>query len=207
MTKLRMSWPNRITLGRLLLTGPFVILMLNVNRPDYQPWPRYLALILFFVIALSDALDGFLARRMGRVTLLGTFLDPLADKILITCCCLLLASRKTAIPGVELPDVVVVLIIGKDLYITLGFVIIYLITAEMKIVPVTAGKFCTVVQISMVMAILAYPELSRWSPAWLWFVRMLWWTAAALAIVGVFVYTRYGTRYLNEFEQKMIKGS
>jgi len=205
MAKLRMSWPNRITLGRIFLIGPFVIAMLNINEPQYQPWARYGALAVFVIIAVSDGLDGFLARRSNNVTMLGTFLDPLADKLLITCCCLLLAAKKAAVPGMELPDWVVVLIIGKDLYITLGFVVIYLITSEMKIAPVTMGKACTALQLSMVIAILIWPDVSRLFPGFSYVVRFLWWSAATSAVGSVIIYTRKGTQYLNKFEQQMMK--
>ena len=205
MAKLRMSWPNRITLGRIFMTGPFVIAMLNINEPQYQPWARYGAMAVCVVIAISDGLDGFLARRNHSVTMLGTFLDPLADKLLITCCCLLLAAKKTAVPGMELPDWVVVLIIGKDLYITLGFVVIYLITSEMKIAPVTMGKACTALQISMVFAILIWPDAEGLFPEFSYVVRLLWWAAAASAVASVIIYTRKGTHYLNEFEQRLMQ--
>jgi len=206
MTKLRMSWPNRITLGRILLTGPFVIAMLNINEPAYKPWARYGALAIFMVMALSDALDGYLARRKKSITLLGTFLDPLADKLLITCSCLLLASKNTAVEGMALPGWVVVIIIGKDIYITLGFIVIYLVTSEMKIVPVKAGKACTALQLSMVIAVLIWPEMGRLLPSFKYLIYFLWILVTVLAIVTVLIYTRNGTQYLNEFEQRLLAG-
>ena len=203
VNKLRMSWPNRITLGRVLLTAPFVIAMLHLNDPEYSPWARYAALLVFAAIAASDALDGYLARRQNRVTKLGSFLDPLADKVLVTSACLLLASTRASVPGARLPDAVVVIIIGKDLYIVLGFTVIYLITSEIKIVPVTMGKVCTALQLSMVVAILICPEVGRWVPGYTeYFVRGLWWAAGAAAVLTAVVYTRNGSRYVNEFEQR-----
>ena len=203
--KLRMSWPNRITLARILLTGPFVIAMLHINDAEYQPWSRYGALTIFIVMALSDAMDGCLARQNNCITKLGTFLDPLADKLLITCSCLLLASTKSAVSGMRLPDVVVVVIIGKDIYTILGFIIIYLITSQMKIVPVAAGKISTSVQLSMVIAILISPEVAAVLPKFVYLPQILWWAATALAVVTVVIYTRNGTRYMNEYEQQQKK--
>jgi len=203
VNKLRMSWPNRITLGRILLTAPFVIAMLHINDPEYVPWARYAALAIFVAIAASDALDGYLARRQNRVTKLGSFLDPLADKVLVTSACLLLASGRSAVPGARLPDAVVVIIIGKDLYIVLGFTVIYLITSEIKIVPVAMGKLCTVLQLSMVVAVLVCPEANRWVPGFTeYFVRALWWGASAAAALAAVIYTRNGSRYVNEYEQR-----
>ena len=202
MAKLRMSWPNRITLARILLIVPFVIAMLHINDVGYKPWSRYGALGIFLIMAISDGLDGYFARCNNCVTRFGTFLDPLADKLLIICSCLLLANDGTAVPGMKLPDAVVVIIIGKDLYTILGFVIIYLITSEMKIVPEMAGKFSTLLQLSMVVAILISPDVCEVLPEFKYVIKALWWSATALAVVTLVIYTRNGTRYLNEFEQR-----
>jgi len=200
-----MSWPNRITLGRILLIGPFVIAILHINEPKYHSWMRYGALVIFLVMAISDALDGYLARRNNSVTKLGSFLDPLADKLLITFSCLLLSGDKTSVPGMQLPDTVMVVIIGKDLYTVLGFIIIFLITSEMKIVPVMVGKLSTALQLTMVAAILISPEMREFMPGFAWVVRGLWWAATGLAIITVISYTRNGTRYMNEYETRKRK--
>ena len=205
MNKLKMSWPNRITIGRLLFIVPFVIAMLHINDPQYQPWSRYTALVVFVLMALSDAVDGFLARKTNSITSLGTFLDPLADKTLIVCACLLLASEPTAVAGAQLPDAVVVIIIGKDIYTTLGFVIIYMVTSEIKIVPQTAGKLSTMLQLAMVVAILITPDITRWFGEFIYIVQGLWWSAAGAAVLTMIVYTRNGSRYINEYEQRQKK--
>jgi len=79
-----LNWPNRITIGRIVLVVPFVICLLNLNNPEWTGW-RYVALVLFSFMAVSDGLDGFLARRLREETPLGRFLDPVADKLLIAC--------------------------------------------------------------------------------------------------------------------------
>ena len=196
-----MSWPNRITIARILLIVPFVITMLHINDPACQPWARYGALAVFLIMALSDALDGMLARKLHSITLLGAFLDPLADKVLIVTACLLLAADSTAVPGAALPDAVVVIIISKDLYTVLGFVIIYLVTSEMNIVPSPVGKLSTILQLSMVVAILISPEAAKLFSGFNYVVRALWWSAAAAAVLTTIVYTRNGSRYISEYEQ------
>lgn len=82
-----MSWANFVTMVRILLIPAFVVLMFMAgpSRPE-EPAVHaasYFAFIVFSVAALSDSLDGYLARRFNRVTRLGQFLDPLADKLLI----------------------------------------------------------------------------------------------------------------------------
>jgi CDP-diacylglycerol--glycerol-3-phosphate 3-phosphatidyltransferase len=199
-----MSWPNRITLTRILLIVPFIVAMLRVNDPQYHGWARYTALGLFVAMALSDVLDGYLARRNHDITSLGKFLDPLADKLLIICACLLLTWQKTAVPGVKLPDIVVVFILGKDIYITLGFVVIYMVTGNMHIMPAMIGKLSTTLQLAMVFAILIFPDVADAWPGFIYFVKFLWWSVIVVAMLAVIIYTRNGTRYLNEYEQKQV---
>ena len=102
----------------------------------------------------------------------------------------------------ELPDVVVVIIIAKDLYTTLGFLIVYFVTNKIKITPDTAGKLSTLLQLSMVLAILISPDIMRIFSAFQYFVRVLWWTATASAILTVIQYTRQGSRFMAEQEQR-----
>jgi len=162
---------------------------------------RYISTLIFLIMAASDALDGFLARSNKLVTKLGAFLDPTADKLLMTCACLLLVSQRGHVEGFSLPPTVVVLIIGKDLILLLGFVIVYFITSQVRIVPVLIGKIATTLQLSMVAAILLAPEISRFVPGWIWFLRTLWWSAAATAVLATLIYIRNGSRYIEEYEQ------
>jgi len=162
---------------------------------------RYAATFIFLVMAASDVLDGYLARKKGQTTKFGGFLDPTADKLLITSACLLLASQRGHVDGFLLPPTVVVLIIGKDLFLLIGFVIIYFITSQFLIAPVLIGKIATALQLSMVAAILLAPEVSTFVPGWIWFLRVLWWSAAGTAILATLIYIRYGSRYIEEHEQ------
>ena len=107
-----LNWPNRITIARIVLVGPLVICLLRLNS-GWEHW-RHLALALVTITALSDALDGFLARRLGEETPLGRFLDPVADKLLIACAVVLLSVNSTAVIGFRLPSWVPVVALGKD---------------------------------------------------------------------------------------------
>jgi len=202
---MKLNWANRITIIRILLIVPFVSCMLKINDPvlsePMQNAMRYISILIFLVMAGSDVLDGYLARVKGQVTRLGSFLDPTADKLLIICACLLLASNRASIPNFKLPPTVVVLIIGKDLFLLIGFLIVYFITSEGRIAPVPIGKIATVLQSSMVAAILIAPEVSKFVPGWIWFLRVLWWSAAGTAILAALIYIRTGSRYIEEYEQ------
>jgi len=204
-----LNWANRITVVRILLIVPFVSCMLKTNDPALseamRAMMRYASVGIFFIIAVSDVLDGYLARSKGQVTRLGSFLDPMADKLLMMCACLLLASRRAGVENFLLPPTVVVLIIGKDLFLLIGFVIIYFITLRIRIVPVWIGKIATVLQLSMVAGILLAPEISGIVPWWIWFLRVLWWSAAGTAILATLIYIHTGSRYIEEHEQQIDK--
>jgi len=182
--------------------------MLKINDTDLtgtvRDVMRYVSIFLFLIMAVSDGVDGYLARRKNQITKLGAFLDPIADKLLITCACLLLASHKGQVENFPLPPTVVVLIIGKDLFLLIGFVIVYLITSKIHIAPVFIGKLATTLQLSMVAGILIGPEVSRLLPGWLWFLRILWWSAAGTAILATLIYIRDGSRYIEAYEQNLI---
>jgi CDP-diacylglycerol--glycerol-3-phosphate 3-phosphatidyltransferase/cardiolipin synthase len=206
--KVKLNWATRITIFRILLIVPFVSFMLKINDPDLsnvaQNVMRYVSIFLFLIMAVSDGVDGYLARRKNQITKLGAFLDPIADKLLITCACLLLASPRAQVENFPLPPTVVVLIIGKDLFLLIGFVIVYLITSKIHIAPVFIGKLATTLQLSMVAGILIGPDVSRLLGGWIWFLRILWWSAAGTAILATLIYIRDGSRYIEAYEQNLI---
>jgi cardiolipin synthase len=184
---------------------PFVSFMLKTNDPALSETTRhvvrYVSMGLFLLMAASDGVDGYLARRKNQITKLGAFLDPIADKLLITCACLLLASQAGHVGEFLLPPTVVVFIVGKDLFLLIGFVIVYLITSRVHIAPVFVGKLATTLQLSMVAGILIAPEVSRLLPGWIWFLRVLWWSAAGTALLATLIYIRDGSRYIEAYEQ------
>jgi len=202
---MKLNWANRITILRILLIIPFVSCMLKINdavlSEAMRNIMRYISIFIFMVMSASDVLDGFLARSKGQITRLGSFLDPMADKLLMTSACLLLASQRGHVDGFLLPPTVVVLIVGKDLFLLIGFIIVYFITFQVRIVPVLIGKIASLLQLSMVAAILIAPEISRFVPGWIWFLRVLWWSAAGTAILATLIYIRNGSRYIEEYEE------
>ncbi len=194
-----LTWPNRFTLLRLLLVAPFVVLLQNhQSRPVY----RYLALGLFMFMAFSDLLDGYLARRLNCRTRLGAILDPLADKVLIVCAAVLLSLPHSAVKGARLPDWVVVTIVGKDLWVIIGFLIIFLLTGKVFVAPSAAGKICTAGQVAMVAAVLISPELNLLGPPiGTYLTRILWWAVAGMCLLSVISYTRIGLACVEEADR------
>lgn len=208
---MKLSWASRITILRILLIVPFVSFMLKTNDTALSPGTRnvmrYVSTVIFLAMAISDGIDGYLARRKKQITKLGAFLDPIADKLLMTCACLLLASQRGHVEEFLLPPTVVVLIIGKDLFLLIGFTIVYLITSRIHIAPVFIGKLATTLQLSMVAGILIAPEVSRVMLGWIWFLRFLWWSAASTAILTTLIYIRNGSRYIEQYEQSLANNS
>ncbi len=196
-----LSWPNRISLLRLLLVPPFVILMLS--QPEL-PWARHAAIAVFLLMAASDAIDGYLARRLGDISRLGAILDPLADKTLILCAAILLALPASRIPGAPLPLWIAVLIVGKDLWVIGGFTVVYLVTDRFRVHPTIAGKLSTFAQAIMVTLTLIAPDLNRLSDGLgTWTATVLMYTVAATSIAAAISYTRVGLLYVIHEQQPL----
>lgn len=102
-----MSLPNAITIFRILLIPIILVLLFSLGQ-GYQ----ILTAVLFFGAAITDTLDGYLARRRGMVTTLGKFLDPLADKLLIV------TALIALIPARDIPVWMVIVIVGREIAIT-----------------------------------------------------------------------------------------
>ncbi|PLX99878.1 MAG: CDP-diacylglycerol--glycerol-3-phosphate 3-phosphatidyltransferase [Desulfuromonas sp.] len=131
-----MNIPNTLSLLRLFLVTPFLLAVI------YRAYA--VALVLFVLAGVSDFLDGYLARRLGQKSRLGTFLDPMGDKLLTT-----VAFISLAIEGV-VPAWLAVLVVAKDIYIALGSGIAYLAGRVSEFPPTFWGKSSTVLQISTI---------------------------------------------------------
>jgi phosphatidylglycerophosphate synthase len=130
----------------------------------------------------------------------------MADKLLMAVTCLLLATERGSINGIRLPQAVAVIIIGKDMLLLLRFMIVHFVTLNTEIVPkikpVKIGKAATALQLLMVIFILIAPEVIRIFPGWIWFLRVLWWSAAGTAVIATLIYIREGSKYIEAYEQK-----
>ena len=142
MSRLGLNLPNLISLGRLLLVPLAISLILEGSY-----WPAFW---VFVIAGVSDALDGFIAKRFDRRTRLGALLDPLADKVLLVSVYVTLG-----IAG-QLWAWLVVLVVFRDLMIVGGFLLIHAISAMPKALqPLFISKINTGVQVAMVGYVLA----------------------------------------------------
>jgi cardiolipin synthase len=161
MSSDRWRWiPNALTLLRILLIIPFAMTLLE---GQYR-----LALGVFALAAVSDGFDGFLARRFDWRTRLGAIADPLADKALLVTAYLVLVITNV------LPVWLFIVVLGRDLVIIAGGLLYHFYVGRYDMQPSLPGKFNTLVQILVVLAIIilsAGLPMPEWVlPAGIWLV-------------------------------------
>jgi cardiolipin synthase (CMP-forming) len=132
--------PNLLTLMRICL-APFLVAA--ILEGNFQ-----LSFVLFIVAGLTDALDGALARMLKQRSMLGHYLDPVADKLLLSTIFLVLMHEKL------IPTTVTVLVFGRDVAILLVAAILYAAVGRREFKPSFFGKANTIAQVSAVAAVL-----------------------------------------------------
>jgi cardiolipin synthase len=132
--------PNIITLARILLTPLFIIFLIQGN---YRK-----ALAIFVLAGVSDLADGLIARTLQQKSRLGTYLDPMADKILMA------ASFVTLSIYHQIPSWLTVVVLSRDLALALGVLIFKLADYHVVIKPSLAGKWTTTLQLATVLLVL-----------------------------------------------------
>jgi cardiolipin synthase len=134
--------PNLLTLLRICL-APFLVSTILEDR-------FLLSFILFLVAGLTDALDGALARLLKQRTMLGQYLDPVADKLLLSTLFLVLMHKGL------IPPRVTVLVFGRDVGILVVAAILYAAVGRREFRPSVFGKINTLAQVSAVSAVLLH---------------------------------------------------
>lgn len=144
------SAPNQLTLLRLIFI-PFVVISVVEDRYGW-------ALALFVLAGLSDALDGLLARVLKQKTALGQYLDPIADKLLLSTLFLVLAFEH------RIPWYVTVLVFSRDLGILIVSALLYATNTLRDLRPSVWGKANTIVQVGTILVVLM---AAVWPQTWL----------------------------------------
>lgn len=179
-----MNLPNLITIFRLLLIPLFVIFLLE-NEFD-------LALLTFATAGISDALDGFLARILKQKTLFGAYVDPLADKLLLTTAYVTLAIMT------ELPGWLTVIVVSRDVLILGGIGILFLNKRPMTIKPTIDSKITTFFQLVTVCFFLGRDFVSHY-----WFLHIYFVTVTALlTLFSGFHYLLIGFKILGQSDER-----
>ena len=135
-----MSIPNLITIARIVLV-PIVIWAISSGAMGW-------AFVLFLVAGMSDAVDGFLAKRFHMATELGAYLDPLADKALLVSIYVTLGIND------HLPRWLVILVVSRDIMILGGLLLAWVLGHPMKVKPLIVSKLNTAAQIVLASVVL-----------------------------------------------------
>jgi CDP-diacylglycerol--glycerol-3-phosphate 3-phosphatidyltransferase len=191
-----------LTMARLFLLPVFLYVLLADSGPPIGNAPRparWWAVGIFAVMAATDKLDGYLARRLGQSTHLGTILDPLADKLLIVCSTILLSFEWVASPGYKIPKPVVAAIYGKDVIVAVGALALLALAGKVSVRPRLLGKLSTGLQLALVMATLIGPDLDRTHAGLAGgMLRILWWSVSVVALAACVDYLWQGWRQFRE---------
>ena len=150
-----------------------------------------LAFLLFMVAAISDAVDGFLAKRFGMTTELGAYLDPLADKVLIVSIYITLG-----INGI-IPRWIVILVVSRDIMIVGAVLLSWLVDKPVTVKPLAVSKLNTAAQIIYAGLVLA---LSGFELDAGWLLTLAMTLVAVLTLLSVGFYVAEWVRHMNETE-------
>jgi CDP-diacylglycerol--glycerol-3-phosphate 3-phosphatidyltransferase len=191
-----MTVANQITVGRLLAIPVFVVLAAYYSRSidagAEQVAYRVAALAVFALAALSDAVDGYIARNFNQHTPFGAVMDPVADKSLLLAGVITLSLTHW---HAGLPIWFAGLVIARDVLIVAGVLIIKHVAGRVEMGPIKSSKVCTFLQLSTVVWVL----LDFWSkggrpPA----LDALILVAAAFTVFSGAAYIKEGIRQLRE---------
>ena len=156
----------------------FVIALLDFSESGVEiSW--WTAVIAFCVASISDGIDGYIARRFKQRSELGTFLDPMADKLLLLSGLIILSFSSNHLP--KLPVWMIGLVFGRDLFLLLGFFVITYWCGKMKIQPHFLSKCATVLQ----MFVVAWGVLGRKDQFGLETDLFFWWCLLATICTGL----------------------
>ena len=187
-----LSLPNLLTLSRIFAVPILVFLLWRPAPLDYA-----ITFVLYCIVGITDYFDGYVARAQGRISRLGQFLDPIADKIMVGAVLIMLISSRKANPVPEIAGLNII----PALVILLREIIVSGLReflAELKVsIPVSAlAKWKTTFQMVALGALIlggAVPELP-----WVHLVGLAClWAAAGLTLVTGYDYLRIGLRHMD----------
>ena len=165
-----MTIPNIITMIRILLTPIFVIYLINDQLLN--------GMIILVICGVSDGLDGLIARVFKQKSRLGSYLDPLADKIILVSAFIALSIRGF------LPSWLSVTVISRDVLILIGVIILYITGVDLNIKPVFSSKITTCFQFATVIAVLSGEYLTPFQEYYVY----LYYATAIFTIISFLQY-------------------
>lgn len=179
-----MNIANKISTFRILSVPFFVASLVYFHQdPAHNDHLRFIALAIFVLAVISDAVDGYIARKAREESPAGKILDPLGDKLLLMSA--FLGLYLVDLP-VRFPLAVILVVISRDLIILLGAIVLFMVRQKITIVPTRWGKLTTTFQMAAVIAVLL-----QWHYAF-----ALWRTAVFFTIVSGIDYVIRGFKLL-----------
>jgi cardiolipin synthase len=185
-----MNIPNFLSLTRIILVPVFVIFLI---QDEY-----YNALIVFVIAGLTDVLDGTMARLLNAQTKLGSYLDPIADKLLLAT-----SFVTLAILGI-IPSWLTVIVMSRDFIILLGIAILSLMSVTFEIKPALVGKATTALQIGTVFFALLNKAVSH-DLSYNWILTLFFWMTAIFTVASGLVYIIRGIKIINRTSPEEVK--
>jgi CDP-diacylglycerol--glycerol-3-phosphate 3-phosphatidyltransferase len=194
-----MTTANKITILRILLIPFFVVELIYYVRTGNEIH-RLLTILSFAVMAILDGVDGYIARHYNQISELGKILDPLADKLLLVSAIVALSFNHGTFLG-QIPLWLTGTIIGRDLLILIGMVVIHLTVGKVAVRPRFIGKVATVLQMAVVIWILLKWDVD-FSPRWLKYLAL---GAAIFTGVSGLLYVLDGIKQLGSHPSSSAK--
>ena len=180
-----MSIPNLVTLGRILLV-PVVVWAITAGE-------MRVAFFLFVAAGVSDAVDGFLAKRFGMTTELGAYLDPLADKAMLVSIYIALGVAEA------IPHWLVILVVSRDIMIVSAVILSWLVNKPVPLKPLLVSKLNTVAQILLACVVLAALGFDFNADV---AVMLLMTLVATLTLLSIAFYVAHWTSHMNAAERR-----
>ncbi|HWN25310.1 MAG TPA: CDP-diacylglycerol--glycerol-3-phosphate 3-phosphatidyltransferase [Candidatus Sulfotelmatobacter sp.] len=190
-----MTTANKITVVRILMIPVFVTMAIyygqSIQRGAPLEWQRFTAIVIFLVAAVSDGLDGYIARRYKQRSALGAILDPIADKGLLLSAIITLSISNWSEIDPEygrFPAWFPVLVITRDAVILVGAGVLHLLNGKVQVKPSWTGKVATVLQMAAI----------AWVMLQLHFLSLLYIVIAAgmFTFISGIIYVMDGVRQL-----------
>ena len=184
--------PNFITLGRVIAVP--IIFWLLVSGESKA------AFLVFVAAGISDAVDGYLAKRFDSKTELGAYLDPLADKLLIVSIYIALGVRA------EIPLWLVVAVVSRDILILMAILVSWLMDQPVAIRPIAVSKLNTAAQIVLASAVLA-DEAFHLGLAAAGVRTVLVWMTGALTVLSLAAYLKAWVMHMTGYDTGSSNGT
>jgi len=177
-----MNIANKISTFRILSVPFFIAALIYYN--ESREYLRFVALFIFILGGISDAVDGYIARKSKLQSKAGLILDPLGDKLLLMSAFICLSFLESF--RIQFPLWVTFIVISRDVIIILGAIVIYVVKQNIEVFPTRLGKSSTIFQIFAVIAVLLQLGLAY----------IFWWLAVAFTVLSGIDYIRKGFRVL-----------